>query len=24
VLAGSMPDLTVLESAMLPVRTVWR
>lgn len=24
VLTGSMPDLTVLESAMTPVRTVWR
>jgi hypothetical protein len=24
VLTGSMPDLTVLESALVPVRTVWR
>lgn len=24
VVSGSMPDLTVLESAMMPVRTVWR
>jgi hypothetical protein len=24
VLTGSMPDLTVLESAEVPIRTIWR